>query len=166
MKYTYLLAIVLISCIKEEPAKEYQPKQHNVAYGFHSQKDTRRPKQGEYWGTMTISVPGLVTTPISAWRVVRYNGNYVSIQWWSDHDSLVQVKPGKNIRYQFTKRNENNSCGNQVTVFDYDVTCHCTGDSLIETGIIRHLFYYEGRLLTDTTGTYTAGVKWCRKVND
>jgi len=166
MKCTYLIAIVLVSCIKEEPAAEFEPMQPNKAYGYISEKDTRRPKQGEYWGTMTINVPGLVTTPISAWRVVRYNGKNAYIQWFSDQYSLKSIKPGENISYSFTERHENNSCGNQVSIFDYHVTSHCTGDSMIESGTIRYRFYYEGKLLTDTTGTYTAGVKWCRKVND
>jgi hypothetical protein len=54
----------------------------------------------------------------------------------------------------------NTSCGYQRSVYDFTAISYMVNDSLFESGTVRHRFWYEGRLLKDINGIWSAKLRY------
>jgi len=147
--------LILASCV-DEPV-EPEPRKGTP---FQSTRDTSTYKTGRYYGTMHLQIPGQVDVVNVAYReIFQYQSSYV-MRWWSAPDTTSLAAIADTLRYTMTHDVTNTSCGVQRFVYDYTVTTTRHYDSIFEHGSVRYRFYFNGALLKDLPGEFTAKLKF------
>lgn len=121
-------------------------------------------KTGRYLGKHTMDIPGNATVINTATREIYQEGDSLVIRWWSCPDTTATALIQDTLTYIMTYDRINTSCGHQRSVYDFTATSYMINDSLFESGTVHYRFWYEGRLLKDITGTWSAKFRWIDKL--
>jgi len=161
MKYYPLILLALLTaCDKSEELPEYVPTV-NRAYAYHSSKDIRTPKQGNWSGRLWYDIPELACKTISARREIRYTGDSVYLlRWWSFPDTTINVCMSDSIRYTMVYDVVNTNCGIQRSIIRWHSTGYVSNDTIYEGGTAEYELYFNNNLIIRSSGYWRSWVKF------
>lgn len=163
----WLILLCLAACEKPEDVDPLPAKPERFMRYYRSEKDTRTPRPGKWSGQNTYDLPGVASTTIPAWRLIRYLNNSDSLfelHWYSSPDSFTFVQPADTMRYTIVFDETNTSCGVQRTVWEWESTAYFRNDTMVEHGTVNYRWYYYGELRKQSRGTWQSWVTWERKM--